>query len=228
MSLVRFLQGCHLHTPVFKFLEVGMAHARKQVQICLAFSVLFFASACLSSAQSDVGVAKVIDSTSELPIESKTQYSDTSENTDEKAATLFASCMRDNGFDMADPELNSDGTVRWGNFKESLKDPLINEGGLNLKTDKGSVALDECSPLLETITLADEKNEENEIEMQDKLLTFAQCLRDNGLEVDDPIFSEGSRSAMKPVVEDIKGSESRVEEITDLCLEQVYGAANKK
>ena len=200
-----------------------MTQACKQTQIYLAFSVLFFASACLSSAQSDVGVAKVIDSTSELPIESKTQYSDTSENTDEKAATLFASCMRNNGFDMADPELNSDGTVRWGNFKESL-----DVGGFNLKNDKSSVAYEECSPLLERITLADEKNAEDEIEMQDKLLSFAQCLRDNGLEVQDPDFSKGSRSAMKPIVEDIKGSESRVEEISDLCREQVYGASNKK
>lgn len=200
-----------------------MAHALKQAQIYLAFSVLFFTSACLSSASSDVGVARVVDSTSELPIESKAQYSDTSENTDEKAATLFASCMRDKGFDISDPELNSDGTVRWGNFKESL-----NEGGFNLKNDKGSDAYEECSPLLERITLADEKKAEDEIEMQDKLLTFAQCLRDNGLEVDDPDFSEGSRSAMKPVVQDIKGSDPRVEEITDLCSEQVYGASEEK
>ena len=200
-----------------------MAHALKQAQIYLAFSVLFFTSACLSSASSDVGVARVVDSTSELPIESKAQYSDTSENTDEKAAILFASCMRDKGFDMSDPELNSDGTVRWGNFKESL-----NVGGFNLKNDKDSDAYEECSPLLERITLADDKKVEDEIEMQDKLLTFTQCLRDNGLEVQDPDFSEGSRSAMKPVVQDIKGSDPRVEEITDLCSEQVYVGSEKK
>ena len=75
--------------------------------------------------------------------------------------------------------------------------------------------------MLESITLADEKNAENEIEMQDKLLTLTQCLRDNGLKVQDPDFSEGSRSAMKPTVEDIKGSESRVKDITDLCVEPV-------
>ena len=200
-----------------------MAHALKQAQIYLASSVLFFTLACLSSVSSDVGVARVVDSTSELPIESKAQYSDASENTDEKAATLFASCMRDKGFDMADPELNSDGTIRWGNFKESL-----DTSKFNLKNDKSSTVYDECSPLLESITLADEKNAENEIEMQDKLLTLTQCLRDNGLKVQDPDFSEGSRSAMKPTVEDIKGSESRVKEITDLCVEQVYGASNKK
>jgi hypothetical protein len=131
--------------------------------------------------------------------------------------------MRDNGFDMADPELNSDGTVRWDSFKESL-----DEGEFNKKSDKYIDAYEECLPLLERITLADEKNVEDEIEMQDKLLIFTQCLRDNGLEVSDPDFSEGSRSAMKPVVNDIKGSESRVEEITDLCVEQVYGASNKK
>ena len=34
-----------------------MAHALKQAQIYLAFSVLFFMSACLSSVSSDVGVA---------------------------------------------------------------------------------------------------------------------------------------------------------------------------
>jgi hypothetical protein len=76
--------------------------------------------------------------------------------------------------------------------------------------------------------LADDKKVEDEIEMQDKLLTFTQCLRDNGLEVQDPDFSEGSRSAMKPVVQDIKGSDPRVEEITDLCSEQVYVGSEKK
>ena len=208
-------------------LGVGIAHVCKQTQIYIAFSVLFFASACFSSVQSDVGVAKVIDSTPEFPIESKPQNSDTSEyfgeNTDEKAATLFASCMRGNGFDMADPELNSDGTVRWDRFKESL-----DEGFFNKKNDKFIDAYEECSSLLKMITLADEKNAEDEIEMQDKLLTFAQCLRDNGLEVHDPDFSEGSRLAMKPIAKYIKGSESKVEEITDLCLEQVYGTPNKK
>jgi hypothetical protein len=200
-----------------------MAHLCKHAQIYLAFSVLFFASACFSSAQSDVSVARVIDLTSELTSKSKSRNSDISDHTNEEVATLFAYCMRDNGFDMADPELNSDGTVRWDSFKESL-----DEGEFNKKSDKYIDAYEECLPLLERITLADEKNVEDEIEMQDKLLIFTQCLRDNGLEVSDPDFSEGSRSAMKPVVNDIKGSESRVEEITDLCVEQVYGASNKK
>ena len=131
--------------------------------------------------------------------------------------------MRDNGFDMTDPELNSDGTLIW----ESVKGPLA-EAGFNLKSDKGSAAYEECSPLLERITLADQKNAEDEIEMQDKLLIFAQCLRDNGLEVPDPDFSEGSRSDMKTMLEDIKGAESRVEMIIDLCTEQAYGASDKK
>lgn len=137
---------------------------------------------------------------------------------DEETATEFTACMRDYGFNIPDPELNADGTVNFNSLKEGVFGEPKYKGA-------STKAFDQCLPLLSRFTAAKEESTEDEIELEDNLLKFAQCLRDNGLEVSDPDFSR-DREAWKSNLEDIKGSGSRVEKIIDLCSESVFGVGS--
>ena len=197
---------------------------------------LLSATASCSSGQSDRSVAQIDEShvlkTSSksgmrptTPVPSKSdaatldKNTDTSEFTDEEIATLFTTCIRDHGFNVPDPELNADGTVKWGGLKDSFdQDPAF-----DLEKRRGSQALDDCLPLLEGITVTKDESLEDKIQLQDDMLTFAQCLRDGGLDVPDPDFSDGPRASMKPIIDDLKGSGSRVQNIIDSCTEYIFG-----
>lgn len=104
---------------------------------------------------------------------------------DEDKALAFADCMRDEGIDWPDPATNADGSI----------DPL---GGLTLRDIAATgdpetiqAAADVCSPLLDGASFLPE-DDGLDAATQDSLLEFAQCLRDNGLDVDDPDFSAGA------------------------------------
>ena len=184
-------------------------------------------SACSVTGQSDSGVARVSDTISGSPVQLGSSTSgvggDTQQLTDEEIVTLFASCMRDKGFDVPDPELTSDGTVKW----DSVKGALGEEAGFNAKSEKGIKALDECLPLLEGITRADKKSTEDETELKDNLLKFARCLRDHGMDVSDPDFDD-PRPDMKSMISNLKGAKSRVETAVGSCEKQVFGSTKSE
>jgi hypothetical protein len=141
---------------------------------------------------------------------------ETYQPSDEEITTRFTSCMRNHGFDTPDPELNADGTINWAPIKQSIsQDPKFK--------GKDSQTLDDCLPLLEEATFSQDRPRENEIEIQDNLLQFAQCLRDNGIDVPDPDFSNGTRAAMKPIIQDIEIKSSKIQKSLDSCNSLVFG-----
>ncbi len=101
---------------------------------------------------------------------------ETAEMTDEEIGLEFAQCMRDQGLDFEDPTVESDGSL-------TFTPP---EGGVD---DAFTDAFDECEPLLDGASFLPGDDQLTEIE--DQLLEFAQCLRDEGLDVDDPDLSGG-------------------------------------
>jgi len=138
--------------------------------------------------------------------------------TDEEMVTGFTVCMRNHGFNIPDPELNADGTVNFYALKEGVfREPEYK--GASTK------AFDQCLPLLDRFTVAKDESPEDEIELQDNLLKFAQCLRDNGVAVADPDFS-GERESWKSNLQDIKGAASRLEKIIALCSESIFGVGS--
>ncbi|WP_046471621.1 hypothetical protein [Allosalinactinospora lopnorensis] len=84
----------------------------------------------------------------------------------------FTQCMRDNGVDMPDPEGN--GAV------PAL--PAPQDGG----SGPESKALRECEELLPV-----DENAPSEEELHERNLEMAQCLREEGLDIDDPKKGEG-------------------------------------
>lgn len=95
----------------------------------------------------------------------------------EEALLEYAACMRENGVDMQDPTVDADGNVQ-GGFGPEL--------GIDPGSEEFRVAQEACGDLLEGVTLGG--GPRGDIDMtavQDAMNSFTDCLRDEGLDVDD-------------------------------------------
>ncbi len=103
----------------------------------------------------------------------------TEEATDEDMALAFVACVREGGIDeMPDPTVLADGTVQ-----------LLPPGQQQVFAEEGFQEVAEgCVYLIEDATFFSAAPDISAIE--DSLLEFAQCLRENGVEVDDPDLSK--------------------------------------
>lgn len=99
---------------------------------------------------------------------------------DEERLLRFADCMRSNGVDFPDPVIEADGTVRFG-IRPGAVEPRDRSRDTNLPA-----AGEACANLLRGVTFGTASNSFETIELQDSLLEFARCMRDNGLDVGDP------------------------------------------
>lgn len=105
---------------------------------------------------------------------------------DEETLLEFAACMRDNGVeDFEDPVVNPDGSVEFGfagggGVADSLAD---------VDTDVLEAAFEACSDALLGLAFGSD-GQFDLVAFQDTLLEFAQCMRDNGVDVDDPSLAD--------------------------------------
>lgn len=97
----------------------------------------------------------------------------------EEAMLAFTECMRDQGVDMPDPAPPGQGG---GRAVEIKVDPA---------SDKFEKANAECEPLLEAAMGDMELDPDEEAEMREQMLEFAECMRDHGIDMPDPVFCEG-------------------------------------
>lgn len=105
---------------------------------------------------------------------------------DEETLLEFAACMRDNGVeDFEDPVVNPDGSVEFG-FAGSGggTDPFV-----DVDQDVLEGAFAACSDSLLGLAFGPD-GQFDFVSFQDTLLEFAQCMRDNGIDVDDPSLSD--------------------------------------
>lgn len=113
---------------------------------------------------------------------------DAENRTDEERLLDFAECMRENGVGFPDPVVEADGTVTFG-FP-----PGGGGGGLQRLGEIGRdpdllTARDACGGLLEGLAFGPGQGGFDLIELQDTLLEFARCMRDNGVDMADPDLS---------------------------------------
>ena len=139
---------------------------------------------------------------------------------DEEITTGFTRCMRDEGFSVPDPKLNADGTVDTVALRESvLSDPKF-----NWQDPKTQQILQKCLPLLQGATFAQEETAEEQVEFQDNLLKFAECLRQDGVQVSDPDFSGGTRQAIGSMFQGIDTQEPAIQESIATCRQVYFGS----
>ncbi len=158
--------------------------------------------------------------TSGTPLpESTSSSEDISEQTDEEIATSFAECLRTEGINVPDPELNADGTVNMA----ALRQNLAGNPDFNFQDPRFRQTMDKCVPLLQNASFAGQPSREDEIELEDNLLEFAECLRGIGVDVGDPDFSEGRGGAFRSMIGDLDIDRDSLQVAMSQCSETIFG-----
>jgi hypothetical protein len=108
----------------------------------------------------------------------------------EEAMLEFAQCMRDHGVDMEDPQFDGEG-----------------RGGIDLQVtpeneDEVDAAQEACQSILEDTMGELEMDPEQEAEMREQMLEYAQCMRDHGVDMPDPQFEDGGFVVQEDVSND--------------------------
>jgi len=138
--------------------------------------------------------------------------------TDEEIMTRFADCLRSHGFEVPDPELNADGTINVMRLRQSLG----GNSSWNTRNEEARQAREKCLPILSNVSFARDRSQEDEIALQDNLLKFSECLREEGLNASDPDFSSGIRSAFQSVLQNIDGNSEKIRETVLSCREEIF------
>lgn len=116
---------------------------------------------------------------------------DGNKNTEKEhdAQLAFSQCMRDNGVTgFPDPQFQANGGATLSLGKDGDVDP---ESQVFKDADA------KCRPALEKVMGENHKiDPKQQKEDQEKLLAYAQCMRDHGVDMDDPQF-DGDKVTMK-------------------------------
>lgn len=149
-------------------------------------AVGLLATAC-NSGGSDDGVAS-LETTETTAVAAETDGADETPAGDdavevdaETAMLEFAACLRENGVDIEDPTVDASGNVQFGGF-----------GGEEDRPDRETMqaAREACEDELGGVALGFGGRGEFDItELQDTMVEFAACMRDNGYDMDDPDLS---------------------------------------
>jgi hypothetical protein len=159
-----------------------------------AILLLLALTACGSSPDSDDGVASLGGSST-----TETNAAAAAEQDPEKAALEFAKCMREHGIDVPDPGPNGEMRLTIGPGQEA-------------KMEKAQEA---CGHLMENAR--PRLSEEQQSVMQDAMLAFAKCMREHGIDMPDPEFSEGGRVTQRARRGQLDPDSSKFQEAEKAC-----------
>ena len=180
---------------------------------CLIIFMSIIISAC-STPDSSQGVVSTQDLSTETTV--TTIIEDVVEETlsPEDAQLLLARCLRDSGYDVKDPK-NDEGL-------RSVLTPIF------LAADeKGRTELFETIQVCaeeNNIPLGDNADFENPEDVADRLdteLEFAQCLREKGIEVEDPNAETPLRSILIGLVQSGQYLEDQIREAAGECFDDL-------
>lgn len=155
----------------------------KKMQLLVAVLALV-AAACGGSADADDGVASLDDS---VQLDGATDSSAVPEMTREEALLAFTACLRDAGIDINDPTVDAEGNLRIA--RPNAGAGAAGDEGNNFDREAFEAARESCGGFLDNVAIGFQDTDRTEIE--DQLLEFAACMRDNGYQMDDPDFSNG-------------------------------------
>mgnify|MGYP001229989291 FL=1 len=183
----------------------------KNIKVTILIFILV--SACSSSDESQ-GVVSAND------LSSDTTATTTAEEVIEEVASvedaqlLLARCLRENGYDIKDPKND-----------ESLQSVI---GPIWLAADqKGREELQETIQTCaeeNNIPLGGSAEFENPEAVADSLdtqLEFAQCLRENGIEVEDPSAESPLRPLLIELVQSGQYLQTQIQEAADICFDDL-------
>ncbi|MCU0280851.1 MAG: hypothetical protein MUE66_03285 [Acidimicrobiia bacterium] len=109
--------------------------------------------------------------------------SDAGETSLEEALLGFTACMREEGIDLPDPELDAEGNLKLVSFMADAGAAAAAAGGTEALRDAATA----CRHHLTGVALRFASIDRTE--MQDRLLAYAGCMREHGYDLPDPDFS---------------------------------------
>lgn len=124
----------------------------------------------------------------------------------EEAFQRYTACMQEQGIEMPDVGSDGDGGVI----------TIQGDGDMDFSAFEEAAAI--CDPLLEAAFGEFELSPEQEAEMMDQELAFAQCMRDNGVDWPDP-SSDGSN--MIELGDDL--DPETVDAAIETCSKEAFG-----
>ena len=150
---------------------------RRRLSAALVVLPLAFA-ACSPGAATNDGVASLSS-----PGAAAASPSPGASTNPEDAMLDFAQCMRDNGVDMPDPQSGGRGVGI------AIGGP--GEGGIDPQSEEFQAAQEACQHFLDDAGFGERR--ELSQEQLDQMVEFAQCMRDNGVDMPDPGADGGMR-----------------------------------
>jgi hypothetical protein len=143
--------------------------------IGLALALALLTAACGSGDEATDGVASLEETT-------VTSTAETLPHIDQEQAVIaLVQCLRDEGLEVSDPEVNADGNV-------DLRSLFRQAGEAQIDREAFQAGLDACEAEVAAVTIGFTRDFDL-TEIQDQLIIFAQCMRDNGYDMDDPDLS---------------------------------------
>ena len=184
---------------------------KKYLTICLF--VFFLISACSASDDSQ-GVVSTKDLSSDTTVTTIVEETAQEVVSVEDAQLLLARCLRDNGYDITDPKNNES--------LQSVLRPVFlaadQKGREELFETIQTCAEENDIPLSGT---ADFENPEEVADTLDTELEFAQCLREKGIEVEDPNAERPLRSILISLVQSGQYLEDQIREAAGECFDDL-------
>ena len=180
---------------------------------CLIVLISIIISAC-SAPDSSQGVVSTQDLSTDTTVTTILENVVEENLSPEDAQLLLARCLRDNGYDVKDPK-NDEGL-------RSVLTPIFIAAD-----EKGRTELFEtiqgCAEE-NNIPLGDNAAFENPEDVADRLdteLEFAQCLREKGIEVEDPSADRPLRPILVGLVQSGQYLENQIREAAGECFDDL-------
>ena len=175
--------------------------------------VFFLISACSASEDSQ-GVVSTKDLSSDTTVTTIVEETAQEVVSIEDAQLLLARCLRENGYDITDPKNNES--------LQSVLRPVFlaadQKGREELFETIQTCADENDIPLGGT---ADFENPEEVADTLDTELEFAQCLREKGIEVEDPNAETPLRSILIGLVQSGQYLEDQIREAAGECFDDL-------
>ena len=175
--------------------------------------IFILISACSSSDDSQ-GVVSTKDLSSDTTVTTIVEEVAEEVVSIEDAQLLLARCLRENGYEITDPK--NDESLR------SAIGPIWlaadQKGREKLQETIQTCAEDNNIPLGGT---AEFENPEAVADSLDTQLEFAQCLRENGIEVEDPSAESPLRPLLVELVQSGQYLQIQIQEAADTCFDDL-------
>ena len=170
-------------------------------------------SAC-SSSDGSKGVVSANDLSSDTTVTTITEEFAEEVVSVEDAQLLLARCLRDNGYEITDPKI--------GESLQSVLQPIFlaadQKGRDELFQTIETCAEENNIPLGGT---AEFENPEAVADSLDTQLEFAQCLRENGIEIEDPSAESPLRPLLIELVQSGQYLQTQIQEVADICFDEL-------